>query len=237
MDGTVAEGLSVERPHITIDMRWNRAERTLVECFRDAPSGNVSDAAGRVVGMPNAIKPITSAYRFCGTALTIDNGRTGNLGVWAALEYVQPGDVLVIATGEARERAVIGDLLAGFAFNSGAVAVVTDGMVRDQETLEHFGKPVFAGGITPIGPIGDGPCRVGTPITLGSQVVCSGDLVVGDLDGVVVVAQAKLASSVGALTKITEKERGMETQVKAGARVPAEAEAILAAAQITRLED
>jgi len=129
MDGTVAEGLSVERPHITIDMRWNRAERTLVECFRDAPSGNVSDAAGRVVGMPNA--------------------------------------------------AVIGDLLAGFAFNSGAVAVVTDGMVRDQETLEHFGKPVFAGGITPIGPIGDGPCRVGTPITLGSQVVCSGDLVVG----------------------------------------------------------
>ena len=227
----------MQRTHVTIDMRWERADRTLVECFRDAPTGNVSDAAGRVVGLPYAIKPITSAYRFCGTALTIDNGRTGNLGVWAALEHVRPGDVLIIATGDARERAVIGDLLAGFAFNSGAVAVVTDGMIRDQETLEHFGKPVFAGGITPAGPIGEGPCSVGKPITLGSQVVCSGDLVVGDLDGVVVVPQAKLASSVGALTKITEKERAMEDQVKAGGKVPAEAAAILAATEITRLEN
>ena len=225
------------RPHITIDMRWERADRTLVECFRDVPTGNVSDAAGRVVGFPNAIKPITSAYRFCGTALTVDNGRTGNLGVWAALEFIRPGDVLVIATGDARERAVIGDLLAGFAFNGGAVAVVTDGTVRDQETLENFGKPVFASGISPIGPIGDGSCGVGKPITLGSQVICSGDLVVGDLDGVVVVPQAKLVSSVGALTKITEKERSMEDQVKAGGKVPTEAAAILAATEITRLEN
>lgn len=227
----------MERTHITIDMRWERADRTLVECFRDVPTGNVSDAAGRLVGFPNAIKPITSAYRFCGTALTVDNGRTGNLGVWAALEHVRPGDVLVIATGDARERAVIGDLLAGFAFNSGAVAVVTDGMIRDQETLENFGKPVFAGGITPAGPVGEGRCNVGTPITLGSQVISSGDLVVGDLDGVVVVPQAKLVSSVGALTKITEKERGMEDQVKAGGKVPAEASAILNVAQVTRLEN
>jgi len=226
----------MQHPHITIDMRWERAERTLVECFRDAPTGNVSDAAGRVVGLPNTIKPITSAYRFCGTALTVDNGRTGNLGVWAALEHVRPGDVLVIATDDARARAVIGDLLAGFAFNSGAVAVVTDGMIRDQETLEDLGKPVFAGGITPVGPIGDGPCSVGTPITLGSQTVCSGDLIVGDLDGIVVVPQAKLASSVGALTQITEKERAMEAQIKAGEKVPEEAAAVLAAADITQLE-
>jgi len=200
----------MQHPHITIDMRWERAERTLVECFRDAPTGNVSDAAGRVVGLPNTIKPITSDVR--------------------------PGDVLVIATDDARARAVIGDLLAGFAFNSGAVAVVTDGMIRDQETLEDLGKPVFAGGITPVGPIGDGPCSVGTPITLGSQTVCSGDLIVGDLDGIVVVPQAKLASSVGALTQITEKERAMEAQIKAGEKVPEEAAAVLATADITQLE-
>lgn len=221
------------KPQITINKSWERADRTLVECFRDAPTGNVSDAGGRVVGLPTAIKPVTSAFRFCGTALTVDNGRTGNLGVWAALEHVRPGDVLVIATGEARERAVIGDLLAGFAFNSGAVAVVTDGMIRDVETLENFGKPVFAGGVTPAGPIGDGTCTVGLPITLGSHVISSGDLIVGDLDGVVAIPQAKLASSVGALTKITEKERGMEDQVKAGDKTPQEAVAVLGAAHIT----
>jgi len=105
----------VNKPHITIDQRWQRPASELVDPFRN-----------------------------------VENGRIGNLGVWAALEHVKPGDVLVIATGDARERAVIGDLLAGFAFNSGAVAIVTDGMIRDKEQLDVFRKPVFAGGVCPL---------------------------------------------------------------------------------------
>jgi len=223
-------------PHITIDMRWSRPDPAHVAPFRDAPSGNVSDAAGRVADIPNAIKSVTGANRFCGTALTVENGRIGNLGVWAALEHIRPGDVLVIATGDARERAVIGDLLAGFAFNGGAVAIVTDGMIRDRDQLDAFGKPVFAGGITPVGPIGEGNVGIGVPVTFGAQQICSGDIIVGDADGIVVVPQAKLAEATKILAEIAAREAGMEAQAKAGAKVPAEASAKLAAAKITRLE-
>lgn len=227
----------MSKTHITIDTRWTRPDPTLVEPFRGAPSGNVSDAAGRIADIPNAIKAITGAQHFCGTALTVENGRTGNLGVWAALEHVRPGDVLVIATGDARERAVIGDLLAGFAFNGGAVAIVTDGMVRDREQLDAFGKPVFAGGITPVGPVGEGNVGVGVPITLGEQQICSGDVIMGDADGVVVVPQSMLAVAAKELAAIAEREGGMEAQIKAGATVPEQTAALLAAFTTTRLEE
>ena len=227
----------MSKPHITIDMRWTRAQPNLIDPFRSAPSGNVSDAAGRIAYLPNTIKAVTTAKNFCGSALTIDNGRTGNLGVWAALEHVRPGDVLVIATGDARERAVIGDLLAGFAFNGGAVAIVTDGMIRDCEQLDAFGKPVFAGGITPVGPVGEGNVGVGVPITLGEQQVRSGDLIMGDADGVVVVPKEKLATAAQELDAIAVKEAGMETQIKVGGTVPDQAAAVLAPFSITRLDE
>ncbi len=222
--------------HITLDTRWQRPDAALVDPFRDAPSGNVSDAAGRIADVPTAIKAVTAANRFCGTALTVENGRIGNMGVWAALEHIRPGDVLVIATGDARERAVIGDLLAGFAFNGGAVAIVTDGMIRDRDQLDAFGKPVFAGGVTPVGPVGEGPVGIGVPVTFGAQQICSGDVIVGDADGVVVVPRAKLGEAAVILSEIATREAGMEAQFKAGASVPDEWAALRAAATMTRVE-
>lgn len=223
-------------PHLTIDFRWKRPDPALVERFRDAPSGNVSDAAGRVADLPTAIKPVTNSARFCGVALTADNGPTGNLAVWAALEHIRPGDVLVIATGGARHRAVIGDLLAGFAYNGGAVAIVTDGMIRDVEQLDALGKPVFAGGVTPVGPVGEGDCTIGGAVTLGDQVIRSGDVIVGDADGIAVVPQAMLAEAADQLGRIAAREAGMEAQIKAGAKVPDKAAEVLAHAAKTILE-
>lgn len=225
------------KPHITIDTRWTRPDPALVDPFRDAPSGNVSDAAGRVADIPIAIKPVTKATRFCGIALTVENGRIGNLGVWAVLEHIKPGDVLVIATGDARERAVIGDLLAGFAYNSGAIAIVTDGMIRDRDQLDAMGKPVFAGGVTPVGPVGEGNVGIGVPVTFGARQICSGDVIVGDADGIVIVPQGMLATAAENLTAIATKEAGMEAQFKAGATVPEQWAAMKADFTTTRLDD
>jgi len=237
LDGDAAAGLTMIKPHITIDTRWSRPDTALVDPFRDAPSGNVSDAAGRVADIPTAIKPVTSANRFCGTALTVENGRIGNLGVWAVLEHIKPGDVIVIATGGARERAVIGDLLAGFAYNSGAIAIVTDGVIRDCEQLDAMGKPVFAAGVTPVGPVGEGNVGIGVPITFGAQQICSGDVIVGDADGIVVVPQARLASAAEELAAIATTEDGMEAQFKAGETGPEQSAAMKAGFTTARLED
>lgn len=221
------------QPIVTIGT-FERPDPKLLDPFRDMPSGNVSDAAGRVVGIPSSIKPVTRAFRFCGTAVTVDTGRGTNLGVWAAFEHVRPGDVLVIATHDSRERAVVGDLLAGFLFNAGVAAIVTDGMVRDAEELDAMDKPVFAHGITPVGPAKDGAVSVGLPVTLGIQRIASGDVIVGDRDGVVVVPQDKLASATEALAEIAEREASMMAQVKAGETAPKQAATVLGIAKVVR---
>lgn len=221
------------QPTVTIGA-FERPDPALLDPFRDKPSGNVSDAARRMTGVPAAIKPVTRAFRFCGAALTVDTGRGSNLGVWAAMEHVRPGDVLVIATHDSRERAVIGDLLAGFVFNAGAVAIVTDGMIRDAEELDAIGKPVFAAGITPVAPSKDGAVSVGLPVSLGTQRIAAGDVVVGDRDGIVVVPQSSLADAATALEEIAGREASMTAQVKAGATVPEQAASVLGKARIIR---
>ena len=75
------------------------------------------------------------------------------------------------------------------------------------------------------------------PITLGEQQVRSGDLIMGDADGVVVVPKEKLAAAARELDAIAVKEAGMEAQIKVGGTVPDQTEAVLAPFTITRLDE
>ena len=110
----------------------------------------------------------------------------------AALAESKAGDVLVVATGGYVGAAVTGDLLMYVARNRGVAGFVTDGLVRDLEDLETVGLPVFALGVTPNSPQRRGPGSVGLPIVCGGVTVASGDVVVGDRDGVVVVPRARM---------------------------------------------
>ena len=49
--------------------------------------------------------------------------------------------------------------------------------------------PVYCSGITPQGPYKNGPCEINAPIACGGQVVFPGDILVGDMDGIVVIRQ------------------------------------------------
>jgi 4-hydroxy-4-methyl-2-oxoglutarate aldolase len=136
------------------------------------------------------IKPAIDEHAaFCGVALTCDAGPADNLALLAALESVQPGDVIVCTTGSYTGCAVTGDLVLGMARNCGAVAFVTDGCVRDLPGIRAVGLPCYCLGVTPNSPARSGPGSIGFDITLGGHPVASGDVVVGDQDGVVVIPQ------------------------------------------------
>jgi len=221
---------------ITVKRGWIRPDPALVEKFRAAPTGNVSDAAGRGGSMEPAIKPVTPGVRFCGTALTIDAGRHDNLAFWVALESVRPGDVMMVATHDHTGCAVIGDLITAFARNRGVVAIVTDGMIRDQQALAEVGVPVFAPGIRPSGPNKHGPGSVGLPIWVGGQRIEPGDLVVGDRDGVVVVPRAMLEDAATALARIAAREAAVEADGKAGKLYPENIDDYLGGVTITYVD-
>jgi 4-hydroxy-4-methyl-2-oxoglutarate aldolase len=200
---------------------WTRPDAALVEALRDVPTGFVVDALGGAGAFDFRVKPaIAGQSRFTGTALTCDCGPADNLALCAALESVQPGDVLVAATAGHTGCAVTGDLVIGMARNSGAVGFVTDGCVRDLPGLRAVGLPAFCIGVTPNSPARSGPGTVGAPVVLAGVRVASGDVVVADEDGVVVVPRERLAEVAARLPAIRSAEADMDRRVREGLRIP-----------------
>lgn len=201
---------------------WSRPDAAEVEALRDVPTGFVVDALGGAGALDYRIKPaIAGQSRFTGVALTCDCGPADNLALCAALESVRPGDVLVAATGGHTGCAVTGDLVVGMARNGGAVGFVTDGCVRDLPGLRAVGLPAFAVGVTPNSPARSGPGTVGAPVVVGGVRVASGDVVVADDDGVVIVPRERLAEVLARLPAIRAAEAGMDRRVREeGLRVP-----------------
>lgn len=201
---------------LTIRRNFPRPSASLIEAFRTAPTGWVVDANGRRGALDHGIRPITNANRFVGTALTVWSRARDNLAPYAAIEFAKKGDVLIVTTDSYTEASVLGDVMIGMAKNKGIIACVTDGMVRDVAGLNAVGIPVFARGLTPNSPHKDGPGEIGTSINIGGVTVASGDLLVGDENGVVVVAQARLPSVAAGLKTVAEKEAAMDASVQRG---------------------
>jgi 4-hydroxy-4-methyl-2-oxoglutarate aldolase len=210
-----------DAPKIRVAKELRRPRPDQLAALRGVPTGFVVDALGGSGGLDYRIKPVVSGQAaFCGAALTCDAGPADNLAVFAALRLLQPGDALVAATGGHAGCAVAGDLLLGMARNCGAVAFVTDGCVRDIPGLREVGLPCFALGVTPNSPAREGPGTVGFPVVLGGAAIATGDILVGDQDGVVVVPFERIDEVLARLDVVRAAEAELDAKVKAGLRLP-----------------
>ena len=95
-----------------------------------------------------------------------------------------------------------------------------------------MGRPVYCAGLTANSPARSGPGTVGLPVILGGLRICSGDILVGDRDGVVVVPLDRAEAVLAALTGVKTAEANMEAAVRGGLEVPAYYRAMLAAGRI-----
>lgn len=201
---------------LAITRHVDRPPPSLLEQFAGAQTSFVADAMQGWNCLHYAIKAQTTQQRFCGPAVTADNGPRDNLAAMAMLDHIEPGDVLVIATGEDESGAVIGDHWAAIAQQLGAVAVVTDGLVRDIEGIDRLGMPVFARGISPNAGYRNGPGSINGVVSVGGVSVAAGDILVGDRDGVAVVPRARAEAVAEQLAAIRRAEIEMEKKVAAG---------------------
>jgi regulator of RNase E activity RraA len=152
----------------------------------------ISDLMNRLFTMSPGIRPMTDpALRILGPACTVKVFPGDNLMVHKSLDLARPGDVIVVDASSSALTAVLGDLVSTKARHRGIVGFVIDGLIRDLPAIRALGDfPVFARGVTPIGPLHRGPGEVNFPVSVGGIVVQPGDVIVGDLNGVVVVPRA-----------------------------------------------
>jgi 4-hydroxy-4-methyl-2-oxoglutarate aldolase len=225
--------LITERPLLTIRRDFPRPDMRSVRRFKDAATVHLTDAMDGRGALDYQIKAIApAASAFAGPALTCYAGPDDSLAVLAAFEIAQPGDVIVAATEAFKGSAIVGDLFAAMAVSAGVVAIVTDGLARDFDGITATGLPVFASGISPNSAARSGPGTVGLPVVISGVRIVPGDVVVGDRDGVVVVAQARLDDVHDQLLAVRAAESSYPKDSDGKVHVPEYVRDLLASEQV-----
>ncbi len=179
-----------------------------------------SDVGGRRGALDGRIRAVSPTMKACGPAFTVEVRPGDNLMLHAALNLAKPGDVVVLDGKGDTRSAIIGALMMNQAKAAKLGGMVVDAAVRDVTELIELGFPVFAVGSNPNGPTKNVPGRINYPISCGGVVVHPGDLVVGDADGVVIVARHDAAALVEAGKKKVADEQKRLADIHAGKLKP-----------------
>lgn len=206
-----------EPPILRIYRNFRRPAAAQVDAFRGVPTGFVCDAMEGNGSLATAIAQINPAAAYAvGVALVADNGPAEILGTMAALNLIQKGDILVSAVQGHQACSACGDLVLGMMKNAGAAGFVTDGPMRDIEGIEQVGLPAWCTGLNPASPYGKGPATIGGGAIVGGRQVNSGDIIVADRNGVVVIPFERIDEVIGNLEKVKAAEVAFDTKVKGG---------------------
>ena len=190
-------------------------EEELFEAFSKASTCNISDAfhkRGVIMGLQPFIK---EGVRMVGRALTV---QTAN-GDWAkpveSIDKAKPGDVIVIDVGGA-PVAVWGELASHSAMKMGVRGVVIDGAIRDIDDIKKMGFPAFARSVIPCAGEPKGYGGIGMEITVGGQVVRTGDWIVGDECGLMVIPKEVAVEVANRTIDVNERENRTREEIKRG---------------------
>lgn len=211
----------IEEPaKLTIRQSFPRPTKAQVEAFRDLPTGFVCDAMGGVGGLDTVIGPVGGGGKLpphaAGVALVADNGPNEILATMGAMHIMHPGDMILSAVRGCANCAAAGDQFMGMMLNKGASGFVTDGPMRDYDAIVEVGLPAWCNGLNPNSPYANGPGRVGFGAVVGGQMINSGDIIVADVNGVVVVPFDRIDMVIAQLAHIKVIEDALEAKVKAG---------------------
>jgi regulator of RNase E activity RraA/2-keto-4-pentenoate hydratase/2-oxohepta-3-ene-1,7-dioic acid hydratase in catechol pathway len=178
----------------------------------------------------NGVRPVRAGGKFAGLARTLRylpvredlaaEHTTGFTAQKRAVEAIGPDEVLVMDARGDSTAGTIGDILALRAQVRGAVAVITDGAVRDAAAVAALDIPVFAAGTHPA-VLGRRhvPWDLDVAIGCGGALVRPGDVVVGDDDGVLVIPPDIAASVAADAVEQERRERFITAHVRDGAAV------------------
>lgn len=162
---------------------------SMVDRLRALPTTAISDATGGHTNVASAIKPFAEHFKIAGKARTVRLPDGENGAVLEAISQAEKGEILVIDAKGNTNRAVAGDFVMQLAQGVGVQGFVVDGVIRDIAAAKEIDFPVFALGTTVAAGNKHGGGTVGIAVSVGNVAVQTGDYVVGDSDGVVIIPQ------------------------------------------------
>jgi 4-hydroxy-4-methyl-2-oxoglutarate aldolase len=172
-----------------------------MEQFVGFDPATLYEAAGRQGMVDPAIRPAWAGARICGVAFTVECPPADNLMLHHAVAAAEPGIIIVATLGGYLYTGAWGEILTVAAQAKGVAGLAVDGAVRDIRAIAERQFPIFSRGLA------IGSCTkerfgtLGRPIHFGGVTVSSGDIILGDEDGMVVISQGRAEQVLEAATR------------------------------------
>lgn len=155
--------------------------------------------------MKAEIKPVADEMKVAGPAYTVRLTERDSSALYYALQKAPKGSVIVVDRAGDHTFACVGEFLAEMARGCGMAGIVVDGPATDKLALKASSFPVFCTGFSPVTSMVTGTSgEVEVDIECGGAVVRTGDIILGDADGVIVVPEDFMPY----LEEAEEKEAG-----------------------------
>ncbi len=188
----------------------------LIAGFREVATASVADAVDKVAGrtgfLPAGVKPRINEKKIVGPAVTILEGPTEEVlppeHALDAIDESDAGSVIVISTNGTTDVALWGGLMTAGAVANKHEGAVLDGGVRDLvEIKRDYDFPVYSREVNPGTTLG----RIKTiaanvEVAMGDVIVRPGDIMVGDIDGVVAVPREHAEAVLQMAREIDQRE-------------------------------
>lgn len=204
----------LKKTSIKTDLYKRVGIENVKEILLKVSTANISDAMHRQ-GPLEGITPITYGVKMAGPALTV---RTYP-GDWAkpveAIDIAKEGEVIVVDAGGA-PPAVWGELATHSCLQKKISGIVVDGAIRDTEEIKRLKFPAFSKLICPNAGEPKGFGEIGVPVTIGGVKIHTGDWVIGDDDGVIVIPKDKVVEVTNRAMDVYERENRLREEIRRG---------------------
>ncbi|WOC16376.1 RraA family protein [Pseudochrobactrum sp. MP213Fo] len=176
-----------------------------LNAWREIPPAVASDCLNRTQSMSAIIKPVSTGITLCGQARTV-TAMAGDCGsICELIGIAEAGEVIVVDAGGVDDTAVWGGIMTAEAAHKNLGGAVVFGAIRDVEEVRQLRFNMFCKAVVPRGPHHGFGGIIDGAISMAGAVVRSGDIVLGNDDGVVIVplerAEEILAAAQAHLTK------------------------------------
>jgi 4-hydroxy-4-methyl-2-oxoglutarate aldolase len=192
---------------------WQMLSKRLEKCYSGAVYDVMRDLGMKECVLPHAIRALDLETRVAGRIWTMEGRPNPAMSVhesivrWTEFLSSAPAEHVIICQPHNHTFALMGELSAETLQVRGVSGYVVDGGCRDNAFIRKLGFPVFARFQTPRDIAGAWTCEsFGEPIAIESVKIRTGDFVLADIDGIIVIPEERAEEVIGKVENVMNTE-------------------------------